>query len=211
MAWEPDYVTTAELRAYITRSSVTVDDTQLAWAATAASRDIDHYCARQFGKVAAAEARIFTAEFDRQRQLWMIDLIGAELHSDIHSVTGLEIMVDDDDDQVYDQEVDSYRLWPYTPGPGRPWTRVIIKADSAVKPTCREGAVEVTANYGWAAVPSPVVQATLIQANRIFQRRVSPYGIAGSPETGSELRLLRDVDVDVQRILASYRYQWGAV
>lgn len=205
MAWEPTYVTTAELRTYITRSSVTVDDTQLAWAAEAASRDVDHFCYRQFGKVASAEAKVYTAEYDRQRMVWIIDV------DDIHSVTALEVMVDDDDDQVYDQEVDSLRLWPYNPGPGRPWTQVVVKADSTVKPTSREGSVEVTANFGWAAVPTSVIQATLIQGNRIFQRRVSPFGIAGSPETGSELRLLRDLDVDAQRILMSYRRQWGAV
>lgn len=204
MALYPDYATAAELRSFVTRSSSTVDDTELGYAVTAASRVVDEWCGRQFGQVTVAEAHIYSASWDRTRCGWVIEV------DDIYSATGLEIMVDDDDDQVYDQEITSYRLWPFTPA-GAPWTRILVKSGSAVTPSRREGAVEVTALYGWTAVPTAVKQATLIEANRIFQRRVSPFGIAGSPETGSELRLLRGVDVDAQKILMPYRRLWGAV
>ncbi|HKZ20482.1 MAG TPA: hypothetical protein VJQ57_10255, partial [Acidimicrobiia bacterium] len=204
MPWAPDYATTAELRAYITRSSVTVDDTELALAVTAASRVVDEFCGRQFGST-AAEARVYTAEYDHRRRRWLIDT------DDISAVAGLSILVDDDDDDTYDKEIDEYRLWPFNAGDmGRPWTRIIVDPDSTNFPSCSEGAVQVTAAYGWSAVPSPVKTATLVIANRIFQRRVSPFGIAGSPETGSELRLLRAVDVDAQQILQPYRRRWGA-
>ena len=204
MAWAPDYCTTAELRSYITRSSVTVDDTELALAVTAASRVIDEYCGRQFGST-SAEARVYTAEWDRRRRRWLIET------DDFQTTTGLEIMVDDDDDETFDKEIDEYRLWPFNAvDVGRPWTRIIVDPESSNFPTCAEGAVEVTAAYGWTSVPTPVKTATLIEANRIFQRRVSPFGIAGSPETGSELRLLRAVDVDVQKILQPFRRHWGA-
>lgn len=205
MAWAPDYCTTAELRSYITRSAVTVDDTELALAVTAASRVVDEYCGRQFGQVTTAEARVYTAEWDRRRGRYIIDT------DDISTVDDLAVMVDDDDDETFDKEVDVYRLWPFNAADrAEPWTRIIVQPDSANLPTCREGAVEVTAEWGWTAVPTPVKNATLIEANRIFQRRVSPYGIAGSPETGSELRLLRSVDVDAQKILQRYRRHWGA-
>lgn len=205
MAWAPDYATTAELRSYITRSSVTVDDTELALAVTAASRVVDEFCGRQFGATASAEARVYTAEWDRRRRRWLIDT------DDFQTATGLEIMVDDDDDETFDKEIDEYRLWPFNAvDVGRPWTRIIVGAESSNFPTCAEGVVEVTATYGWTSVPTPVKTATLIEANRIFQRRVSPFGIAGSPETGSELRLLRAVDVDVQKILQPFRRHWGA-
>lgn len=206
MAWAPDYCTTAELRAYATRSAVTVDDTELALAVTAASRVVDQYCGRQFGQVSPAEARIYSAEYDRRRGRWLIPT------DDISSVTNLAIAVDDDDDQVFDQAITDYRLDPFNATAlSRPWTRIIVNSDSAVTPSCAEGAVQVTALWGWTAVPTAIKNATLIVANRIFQRRVSPFGIAGSPETGSELRLLRSVDVDAQQILAPYRRQWGAV
>lgn len=207
MAWAPDYCTTAELRSYITRSAVTVDDTELALAVTAASRVIDEFCGRQFGSTAAVEARIYSAEWDRVRRRWIVDT------DDIATATGLLVAVDDDDTQTFDGSITDYRLWPFNndENSGRPWTRIIVNSDSAISPSCAEGAVQVTATWGWAAVPTPVKNATLIEANRIFQRRVSPYGIAGSPETGSELRLLRSVDVDAQKILQPYRRHWGAV
>lgn len=205
MAWAPDYVTTAELRAFVTRSASTVDDTELALAITAASRVVDEFCGRQFGKTGSTEARVYTAEYDRKRRRWIIPM------DDVQTSVGLSIMVDDDDDEVFDKEIDVYRLWPFNAADEtRPWERIIVNPDSANVPTCAEGAVEVTATFGWTAVPSAVKTATLIEANRIFQRRVSPYGIAGSPETGSELRLLRQVDVDVQKILQQYRRLWGA-
>lgn len=204
MAWAPDYATTAELRSYITRSSVTVDDTELALAVTAASRVVDEYCGRQFGST-SLEARVYTAEWDRRRRRWLIDT------DDFQTAVGLSIMVDDDDDETFDKEIDEYRLWPFNAvDVARPWTRIIVDPDSSNFPTCAEGAVQVTATYGWTSVPTPVKTATLIEANRIFQRRVSPFGIAGSPETGSELRLLRAVDVDVQKILQPFRRHWGA-
>ena len=40
------------------------------------------------------------------------------------------------------------------------------------------------------------------EASRWFARRNSPYGIAGSPEMGSELRLLAKLDPDVAVMLA---------
>lgn len=205
MAWAPDYATAAELRSWVTRSAVTTDDDQLALAVTDASRIVDQFCNRQFGKVDSATARVWTAEWDRRRRQWLIDV------DDIWSVSDLTIMVDDDDDQVFDQEITDYRLWPIQPEPGRPWTRILVKTDSTVQPSCAEGAVRVTANYGWAAVPTPIKTATLIEGARIFMRRVASFGIAGSPETGSELRLLRDVDVDAQKALVPYRRVWGAV
>jgi len=205
MAWAPDYVTTDELRSFITRSAVTVDDTELAFAVSSASRVIDEFCGRQFGQLAAAAPRVYTAEWDGRRSRWLVDI------DDLVTTTDLAVAVDDNDDEVFDKTVTAYRLWPFNAVEnGLPWTRLIIDPDSTNKPVAAEGAVQVTAMWGWAAVPTAVKQATLIEANRIFQRRVSPYGIAGSPETGSELRLLRAVDVDAQKILQPYRRWWGA-
>ena len=63
--------------------------------------------------------------------------------------------------------------------------------------------VAVTAKWGYAAVvPDAVKLACLLQASRWFARRNSPYGIAGSPEMGSELRLLAKLDADVAVMLA---------
>jgi len=53
-------------------------------------------------------------------------------------------------------------------------------------------------------VPTTVKQATLLQASRVFARREAPFGVAGSPDMGSELRLLEKVDPDVAVMLVPY-------
>jgi hypothetical protein len=70
------------------------------------------------------------------------------------------------------------------------------------------GAVKVTATFGWPAVPAEVRQAALIQAVRLFKRKGSPFGIAGSPEDGSEMRLLSRLDPDVENLLRHLRRPW---
>lgn len=64
---------------------------------------------------------------------------------------------------------------------------------------------------GGEEIPSAVKQACLIQASRFFVRRTAPFGVAGSPESGTEIRLLARVDVDVAVILGPYIEWWGAV
>lgn len=56
--------------------------------------------------------------------------------------------------------------------------------------------------------PEPVKLAAMIQASRLSKRRDSPFGVAGSPEFGSELRLLSKLDPDVETLLRPYRLPW---
>jgi hypothetical protein len=53
-------------------------------------------------------------------------------------------------------------------------------------------------------VPSAVKLATRLQASRFMARRDSPYGVAGSPDAGSEIRLLSRVDPDVAVALRGF-------
>lgn len=55
--------------------------------------------------------------------------------------------------------------------------------------------VRVTARFGWPAVPEDVVQATLIQAARLYRRKDSPEGVTGSAEWGVVRLSRRDPDV----------------
>jgi hypothetical protein len=61
------------------------------------------------------------------------------------------------------------------------------------------------------AIPDAVKAACLIQASRFFTRRYAPFGVAGSPDSGSEIRLLAKVDADVAVILGPFITWWGAV
>lgn len=210
MAWAPDYVTATELKSYL-RIGDTVDDAELGFAITAASRAVDQAANRQFGVVASAEARQYTARYDRTICRYVVDI------DDLMSTTNLAVDHDDDDDGVYDNDTtwtlnasDGFYLLPVNAADkSLPWTQIVWRSDAAV-PTLRPGGVQVTAVFGWTAVPSTVKQATLLQAARFFQRRNAPFGVAGSPDMGSELRLLAQVDPDVRVALKPYVRQWGA-
>lgn len=201
MAWAPDYVTTAELAAYM-RISDSVDDTQLAVAVTAASRAVDSCCGRQFGKVDSAEQRIYVARFDRHRinPAWVVDI------DDLATTTSLTI-------SIGGTSVTDYKLEPRNGvAKGKVWTLLVFGPDAEATPMeATDNEVDITASWGWASVPRSVTQATYLQASRFHSRRDSPYGVAGSPQQGSELRLLANVDPDVQVSLAEYVRRWGAV
>jgi hypothetical protein len=200
MVWAPDYATLSELKSYL-RIPDTTDDAELALAITTASRAVDGFCHRQFGQVASAEERSYTAYWDRRAGAWVV------VFDDLQDITGLDV-------QVEAGEIDTYTLEPVNAAQkGRPFTRLIVDADSAAKPTTERNGVTISAVWGWDAVPVAVEQSTLLQASRFHARRFSPYGVAGSPEAGSEMRLLAKLDPDVELALgrASLVRWWAAV
>lgn len=223
MAWMPDYATVPELSAYV-RVIDDLDTTQMASAITAASRSIDDYTKRQFGKVAAPEARYYTAFWSIVDCCWKVEI------EDLMSTTGCEILVDDGTG-AFTTEIDVADILfePLNAVPeGRPWTQFSVRAGSAVQPAARRveagvpvgfnGGIKGTAPWGWTAVPGAVNYACILQATRFLSRRDSPYGVAGSPprrDSGSgisvaakELRLMDVLDPDVAATLENYRRDW---
>lgn len=197
MAWAPDYATLAAFKSYLRiPADDVVDDAELALAITTASREIDGDAGRQFGVVAAPEAREYEPYWDKGSSTLMVDV------DDFQSVTGLVVVVDG---TVVDSG-DYVKLPRNAAAKGRPWERLRFTELSSGE------LATVTAPWGWTAVPDTVEQGTLIQANRVLVRRNSPMGIAGSPELGNELRLLARMDPDVALALRSGRYVrvWGA-
>jgi hypothetical protein len=204
MAWQPDYAEAADLKAYV-RIPDDVDDAQLALAISTASRAIDLHTGRQFGQVAAPEARYYTPRWDKDDRRWTVTI------DDLMTVTGLEVMADLDDSGGYTEEIDAYALKPVNAQPkGRPWTSFMVLRSSTVLPCADKDSVEVTARWGWSAVPATIKQACLLQASRILKRRDAPFGVVGSPDSGGEVRLLAKVDPDVAVSLSPYIRWWGA-
>lgn len=205
MPWAPDYVSLSTLKAVL-RIADTDDDVALQLALSGACRSIDGHCGRQFGQEATAVARYYTAAWDLDRARYVVAI------DDLATTTNLAVAVADTEG-AYDRAltVDTdYALQPRNAvADGRPWT--LLVANSATTLPCGEDAIRVTARFGWTAVPDAIEQAALIQATRLFRRKDSPFGVAGSPETGSELRLLARLDPDVALLVAPYRRVWGAV
>lgn len=204
MAWRPDYATDDELRAYMTDSDVEIpnDEANFAGALTAASRAIDRHTRRQFGKVASAEARYYTARWSRTIGAWFVAI------DDLQSTTGLAVRLDTAGDGTYATTLSSgdYVLRPRNAAAkGDVWTELMVRTSAASQPNGTDGEFEIAAPWGWTAIPVPVKQACLLQSSRIVVRRDSPYGVAGSPQDGSEMRLLARVDPDVSVMLDLYR------
>lgn len=189
MAWAPDYVTAPDLRAFL-RIEDNADDAQIALAISTASRAVDKHCGRQFGKVDAPEVRTYTAVYNRRTCVTTVDV------DDVQDITGAVVL-----------HSNGTTLSSVTWGPanavvkGKAYTRVEVAT---------AGLLTIEALWGWTAVPAAVKQATLLQASRLMARRDSPFGVAGSPSEGSEIRLLAKVDPDVATSLGSYRRNWWA-
>lgn len=191
MAWAPDYVTEEEFASYL-RIEDTVDDVELALAISGASRAIDFDANRQFGKVDTPEERTYPVRYDYDRGVWVADV------DDFQTTTSLVVLVDDETVTTFTKEpVNAAQK-------GRPWTRLVFTSDSEVTP-CSTSEVTPTALWGWTAVHQTIKQMTLLQGSRFFTRRNAPFGIAGSPSEGSEMRLLARVDPDVAVMLRPFR------
>lgn len=194
MAWAPDYATDRELASYL-RIGDANDDQELGLAVTGASRAIDHATNRQFGKVDSAEARTFEARWSRTRGAYVVEI------EDLMTLDSLDVVV-----AGSSLASSAYQILPVNAAAeGMPWTRLLV--ESATSPTIGTGpcTVAVTAEWGWAAVPDTIVNACLLQASRLFQRRNAPFGVAGSPDLGSEVRLLAKIDPDVETLVRPYR------
>lgn len=202
MALYPNYATTAELRTFVHESG-TDQDTNLGLALTAASRAVDEATDRQFGVLTVAAARYYQPIWSAVHGRWMAHI------DDLQTITSLVVKSDLGRDGVYETTITDFRLWPVNAaGDGFPWTEMVFGTGASVSPD--PGSLEVTALWGWTAVPDTVKDATLLQASRFYKRRDSPYGVAGSPDMGNELRLLAKVDPDVAVMLRPYR-AWSMV
>ena len=191
MPWKPDYITTADLKSYLDITDA-VDDVQLATWCTAASRAIDKRCNRQFGQLAASAARTYRrpAAYNPESGLWELEI------DDVQDVTGALV------GGVAYASSGAVLLPDNAPADGVPWTRIGFSSCPTPSYPGAPVSLVLTMRWGWTAVPAQVVGAAKLQANRWNARRRSPYGVAGSPDQGSEMRLLAKLDPDVSTSLA---------
>jgi hypothetical protein len=193
------------MRSYlrITDDEDIADDAEITLALEAASRSIDRASNRQFGLHGSAVARVYTAEWNRPLDRYTVDV------DDFMTVTGLVVKSSSVTEGTFDTTHTDYRTYPFNAaGDVRPWTRILFGSSTYVSSTI--GGIQVTANWGWTAIPDTITQATLIQASRFLKRRESPFGIAGSPDLGNELRLLARLDPDVEQMVRAFYRWWGA-
>lgn len=134
----------------------------------AASRQIDDWCStperrRFFWRETVATPRLFNA--GQRRWVWV---------GDVADPAGMTVHTDDDDDGVFETLWDpsDWQLEPLVPAPGHPHTAVAAVAAKRFPIAARyqgRARVQVTAVWGWAAVPAEVAQACQILATT-YQR-----------------------------------------
>lgn len=196
MAWRPPYTDLPTAKGFL-KITHNNDDAFVTLAIAASSRAIDKHCGRQFGNLATPVSLRYRAWYSREICRWFVNI------RDIYSSTGLAVTVDG-------TTVTEYDLLPETAAmDGRPWERIMFRSNAERLPTGAPLEVGVLGLPGWAAFPDEVVEACHLQVSRLNARRTSPFGIAGSPQAGSELRLLERLDPDVAVGLKSVMRRWA--
>jgi hypothetical protein len=191
VTWAPDYVTAAELKNYL-RITDAADDVFIALWITTASRNVDDFCGRQFGQT-VAESRTYTPVWDRHVGSYVADI------DDLMNVASLAV-TDQNAKAVTDYELEPANALKK----GKPYERILTSVG---------GTLTITAPWGWDPAsdgPKVAKVGLLLQGARLAARRDSPFGIAGSPSEGSEMRLLAQLDPDFRTSLKPFRREWWA-
>lgn len=189
------YCTLSDLKTSLAIDDIQ-DDTSLEAAIMAASRMIDDYTDRFFykdGTNASPVTRYFTP------QDWWTCAI-----DDIISIN--EVATDDNFDQLYTTvwTTSDYMVEPINnPRRGWPYTR-ILAIGSYILPANLPQTLRIRGVWGWSSIPNEVQMAAKLQASRLFVRRQSPFGVAGTPELGT-IRLSYRLDPDVEVLLRPFR------
>lgn len=182
--------------------------TELDESLDAASRWIDAYCGRKFWLDPTATIRVFKA-----CDLYVLDL-GAH---EIGSSTGVTVKTDAGLGTFPTTvSASAYQLEPvnapYQIGGAAPYTSVRALSTSwpmAYGSTGRQELVQITAKYGWPAVPKAVKDACLSLTVARFEnpsgvRReaIDGYSVSYGPEAAAQ--------ESVKNTLAPYRRMWAA-
>lgn len=162
----------------------------------ASSRAIDRYCGRRFWPDATPQTRTYTSV--DPYLLWT---------DDISTTTGLVIKTDTNSDGTWATTWTStdYQLEPTnaaTEGNAYAYWR-IRTIGNQLFPSSFRTSVQVTARFGWSAIPDQVNEACILKAAALLLRKDSPEGVLGFQDFGG-VRVSR-FDPDVVSLLSPFR------
>lgn len=170
------------------------DDGELLLQLTAVSRYIDSRCGQFFALDASPVARVFVG--DGSNQLWLRTNLGA---------TPTAVKFDTDSDGTFASTVTPVELWPLNAADGpeaRPWRRIDLPPWCSYATFPKGMRVEVTARWGWPAVPAAVRQAT-IHLTAIL-RLESPRSTSSIDEIGRVVGMAPAASSIIDDLLAAY-------
>jgi hypothetical protein len=175
MALGDPYVTLAEFK---TRVGIgdTNDDDAITQAVNTASRWIDGHCRRQFNKTTTASARIYYPEH-----------CGLVLVDDFHTTTDLAVKTGTDGTYGTTLTSAQYELHPLNGivggESGWPYWK-IYTVNTSIPASVGRATVQVTAQWGWNAVPAAVKEACFIVSRETFKLNDTFTGRSGFGEFG---------------------------
>lgn len=198
MAIVHGYCTADEVKAQLGDTDGKLSLPLLEKAISATSRAIDKYCGRRFWQDDVLAVRVY-----RPADSCTVAV------DDISTATGLVVKTDQDRDGVFETTWaigTDFQLEPLNAdanGGAYAWTRVAAVGTSRF-PCAQYGTyaryglhrptVQVTAKFGWSAVPDDVNEAAILKAVSLFRRKDAPFGVAGFGEYGV-VRIRHDPDV----------------
>jgi hypothetical protein len=195
MAITNGYCTLNEVKSAL-RLSDSIDDTLIEKSIEAASRRIDGYCGRFFYKTSAIAVPLFAHDPYRL------------LVNDISSPTGLIVKLDSDGDGTFEQTLTLNTDYIVEPTDyailGRPITTLTMVGGYTfpIFYIPSELGVQVTALWGWNAVPHDVREACLLLSIRQFARYNAALGVMAFADMAISVRA---VDPDVRDLLQPYK------
>jgi hypothetical protein len=183
----------------------TTDDTLIAEVIAAASRAIDDYTGQFFYQIADGTA-FFTASDYVQVDTHAIPIIS------VHALT-----TDGDGSGTYETSWTNadFNLLPATNtltngSAAKPYTQIAATpSGSYAFPAGLAKGVRVVGHFGWAAVPSAVKLATIAQSAMLFEGRRAPFGVIGSTDQGTVMRMSARMHPEAVMLLEGYRTHLG--
>lgn len=182
--------------------SDTTDDTTLTTAASAACRAVQRWCGREFDATttASASARTFRPS---SPTLCITD--------DFWTTSALVVKYELSDNGTWGSTLTLNTDFIVEPLNGRedgisvPYRK--IRTVSWIFPVVETTfpSVQVTAAWGWSAIPDDVKLAALILGARIWKRKNSPEGVLGGFQDFGAVRISTRQDPDVVNLLSDYR------
>lgn len=205
------YATLPQFKAFLRIAEEdTVDDAEMQRALDTATSEINHMCSRTFEVADGLTTRYFLPWWDRRNGAWVLPI------DDVQDPTDLAVNAWTEDDTAWTTPVTGWQLRPLNVTQTRPYSSLLLPSGSDYSPGSGWAAGEnsaflaVTARWGWGAIPAPIVEACLIQADRVFKRRDAVFGVTSSPDGSENTRLTNTVDVDAQVALRGFVKYWAA-
>lgn len=196
------YLTVAEVREASQAKSASYE-LRVEDAINSACAEVNLWCGRRFYVDAEASART----------MYPATPTLVNCPYDISSTSGLVIKTDTSSDGTYSTTwtASDYQLEPLNQVAGgiegHPFTRIRAVGDYGFPSRATIAPVQVTAKWGWSAVPYPVRQAALQLAVETLKLPEAPFGAAGFDALGATVRV-RD-NPKIARMLQPYVREFG--